>query len=52
MNKEKIRDWAIHTLENLDLNEVEKIGISEDEYADGAPYLEISIDYKLKGGEQ
>ncbi|MEN1969014.1 hypothetical protein WMZ97_13185 [Lentibacillus sp. N15] len=52
MNKEKIRDWAIHALENLDLNEVEKIGMSEDEYADGAPYLEISIEYKLKGGEQ
>lgn len=49
MNKEKIRGFAIKTLQETNLENVENISISESTYADGSPYIEISIDYK--GGE-
>lgn len=52
MNKDQIRNWAVELLKGIDTEEVESIEISGDEYEDGTPYLNISIVYKSKGGEQ
>lgn len=52
MNKEEIKEAAISMLEKLDAEKVESIGIVEQEYDDGTPYLEITVDYHSKGGER
>lgn len=52
MNNAEIRDFAISLLEKLDMNQVDGIQIQEDSYRDGEPYLEITVDYHLKGGEE
>lgn len=52
MNKDTLRNFALKLLEDLDIESVESIGITEDVYGDDSPYTTISIDYKTEGGEK
>lgn len=52
MNKERLKSIAIDLLEKVDIKDIESISIDEQEYDDGAPYLQINIDYYPKGGER
>lgn len=49
MNKEKMMEFAIKLLKNVELNEVEDISFSGNVFDDDAPYLEVTVTYK--GGE-
>lgn len=52
VNNEKLRDFAVELLYESDIDQVEAIEIREDSYSNGEPYLEITVDYHLKGGEE
>lgn len=52
MNNEELRDFAVGLLNKTDMDTVDGIEIREDSYSNGEPYLEITVDYHLKGGEE
>lgn len=44
--KDEIRGLAVKLLQEANLDNIERISISEENYDNGTPYLEIVIDYK------
>jgi hypothetical protein len=51
MNKKEIKSFAIKLLNDVELDDVESITVTENTYNDGSPYTEINIDYFVEGGE-
>lgn len=49
MTKKKIKELAIELLQESKLEDIETIAVSENNYHDGTPYVEITVEFK--GGE-